>query len=54
MESHSEAGRTHVSEEIFLALNDKFTFEERGVMEIKGKGVMRTWFLVGRTIQTGQ
>ena len=47
MESHSEAGKIHVSEEVFEALKEKFVFEERGEMEVKGKGVMRTWFLVG-------
>jgi class 3 adenylate cyclase/tetratricopeptide (TPR) repeat protein len=45
MESHGEPGQIHVSEEVFLALKGKFAFEERGAMEIKGKGVMRTWFL---------
>ncbi|MBD1207132.1 MAG: adenylate cyclase [Ignavibacteria bacterium] len=47
MESHSDAGKIHVSEEVFEALKEKFVFEERGEMEVKGKGVMRTWFLVG-------
>ncbi len=46
MESHGEAGRVHVSEEVFTALQGKFAFEERGEMEIKGKGMMRTWFLI--------
>jgi class 3 adenylate cyclase len=46
MESHGEAGRIHVSEDVFLKLSEKFTFEERGEIEVKGKGVMRTWFLV--------
>jgi class 3 adenylate cyclase len=46
MESHGEAGRVHVSEAVFTALQGKFTFEERGGVEVKGKGVMRTWFLV--------
>jgi class 3 adenylate cyclase/Tfp pilus assembly protein PilF len=50
MESHGEAGKIHVSEEVFLKLNEKFMFEERGEMEVKGKGVMRTWFLVGSTL----
>ncbi|MFY7997019.1 MAG: hypothetical protein ACOVSW_00290 [Candidatus Kapaibacteriota bacterium] len=35
---------------LFTALQGKFAFEERGEMEIKGKGVMRTWFLTGSTI----
>ncbi len=45
MESHGEAGKIHVSEEVFDALKEKFVFEERGELEIKGKGTMRTWFL---------
>jgi len=47
MESHGEAGKIHVSEEVYEVLKDKFVFEMRGEMEIKGKGVMRTWFLTG-------
>jgi len=47
MESHSEAGKIHVSEEVYDALKGTFTFEERGEIEVKGKGMMRTWFLVG-------
>jgi class 3 adenylate cyclase/Tfp pilus assembly protein PilF len=50
MESHGDGGKIHVSEEVFLKLNDKFTFEERGEIEVKGKGVMRTWFLTESTI----
>jgi len=47
MESHGAAGKVHVSEEVYEALKEKFAFEERGEMEIKGKGTMRTWFLTG-------
>ena len=47
MESHGEPGRIHCSEEVYEALKDKFVFEERGEIEVKGKGLMRTWFLVG-------
>ncbi len=49
MESHGEAGKIHVSEEVYEALKEKFAFEERGEMEIKGKGTMRTWFLKATT-----
>jgi class 3 adenylate cyclase len=48
MESHGEAGKIHVSEECFNVLKHQFTFEERGEIEVKGKGVMRTWFLTGK------
>ena len=46
MESHGEAGRIHVSEDVYDTLKDTFTFEKRGEIEVKGKGLMRTWFLV--------
>lgn len=46
MESHGEAGKIHVSEEIFAALHEAFIFEKRGEIDIKGKGFMRTWFLI--------
>lgn len=50
MESHGEAGKIHCSEEVYEALKEKFVFEERGEIEVKGKGVMRTWFLVGNAL----
>ncbi len=47
MESHGEAGKIHVTEECFNLLKHKFTFEERGKLEVKGKGSMQTYFLTG-------
>lgn len=47
MESHGEAGKVHVSEEVFALLKDTFAFEKRGEIDIKGKGVMQTYFLKG-------
>jgi hypothetical protein len=35
----------HCSETVFMRLRRKFVFMERGEMSIKGKGVMRTYFL---------
>jgi adenylate cyclase len=29
-------------------LRGQFAFEERGEIDVKGKGVMHTWYLVGR------
>lgn len=45
MESHSLPGRIQVSAATRIALGDRFTFEPRGTMEIKGKGRMETYFL---------
>ncbi|MGV0837030.1 adenylate/guanylate cyclase domain-containing protein [Mycolicibacterium thermoresistibile] len=48
MESTDVVGRIQVPHNVFERLNDKFDFEERGEIDIKGKGVMRTWYLLGR------
>ncbi len=46
MESTGVQGRIQVPQDIYERLRDTFVFEPRGDVEIKGKGVMRTWFLV--------
>jgi adenylate cyclase len=48
MESHSLPGRIQVSAAARLALGDRFDFERRGTIEIKGKGMMETFFLNDR------
>ncbi len=48
MEATGEIGRIQVPDEFAAALQDRFTFEPRGEIEVKGKGKMRTSFLVGR------
>jgi class 3 adenylate cyclase len=48
MESHGEAGRIHVSETVYHALREQFSFKERGFIDIKGKGRMKTYFLLGK------
>lgn len=48
MESHGLPGRIQVAESTFLRLRDLYAFEPRGEVDIKGKGLMRTWFLLGR------
>ena len=47
MESSGVEGQIQVPQEIYEQLKDTFEFVARGSVEIKGKGVMRTWFLVG-------
>jgi class 3 adenylate cyclase len=48
MESSGEPGRVQCSEATYLALKDTFDFEERGTIEVKGKGAMKTYFVLGR------
>ncbi|XP_067897540.1 guanylate cyclase soluble subunit beta-2-like isoform X1 [Heterodontus francisci] len=47
MESHGVPNKIHLSPSAFRALKDKnFEIHERGEIEVKGKGKMRTYFLV--------
>jgi adenylate cyclase len=48
MESHGVPGKIQVSEEVYKRIRDKFIFEYRGPVEIKGKGTMITYFLIDR------
>jgi adenylate cyclase len=45
MESHGVAGRVHVSEAVAQALGDEFPLEDRGTIEMKGLGPMRTYLV---------
>jgi adenylate cyclase len=47
MESHSLPGEIQVTERAWTVLRDTHRFRERGVIEVKGKGPMRTFFLDG-------
>lgn len=48
MESHGVAGRVQVSEGTRRLLGEPFLLEERGALEVEGKGEMKTWFVGGR------
>jgi adenylate cyclase len=48
MEQSSEPGKIHLSGKIRDLLKDDFQLESRGPLSIKGKGTMRTWFLISR------
>ncbi|CAG5118882.1 unnamed protein product [Candidula unifasciata] len=48
MESHGLPGRIHVSPTTYQALRGwGYAFKHRGEMEVKGKGIMGTYFLCG-------
>jgi adenylate cyclase len=48
MESTDVEGRIQVPQDVYERLREHFTFDERGDVDVKGKGVMHTWYLVGR------
>ncbi|MBC8043104.1 MAG: adenylate/guanylate cyclase, partial [Rhizobacter sp.] len=48
MESHGVAGEIHLSEAAARRLQLRFLLAERGEMEVKGKGTMTTYFLLGK------
>jgi class 3 adenylate cyclase len=47
MESHGEPGRIQISMETKARLEHGFRIEPRGMIEVKGKGAMETWWLAG-------
>jgi adenylate cyclase len=48
MESAGEAGKIQVASETWKLLGDGFVLEKRGVIDVRGKGPVQTWFLIGR------
>lgn len=52
MESHGEPGEVQVTQAVYDQLKDSFDFEERGSVNVKGLGEMRTWRLRGRRAVT--
>jgi class 3 adenylate cyclase len=48
MESLSEPGRIQVTAPVHDRLVGRYSFEPRGNIEVKGKGLLPTWFLTGR------
>ncbi|HVR33210.1 MAG TPA: adenylate/guanylate cyclase domain-containing protein [Acidimicrobiia bacterium] len=47
MESHGIPGEIQVTEAVYRQLRGRYEFTARGPVEIKGKGSMTTWLLVG-------
>lgn len=48
METTAEIGRIQITGETAIRLRDRFRLEPRGTVEVKGKGSMETWYLMGR------
>jgi len=45
LESHGGAGKVHVSHIVRARLNDAFRFEERGIIDLRGRGPITTFYL---------
>lgn len=48
MESHGAPNRVHCTEAVYQILKDAYNFEHRGSIDIKGKGMMNTYFLLDK------
>ncbi len=53
MESHGMPGQIQVTEAVYQTLCDRFQFERRGEIAIKGKGTMTTYWLLDRLATNG-
>jgi class 3 adenylate cyclase len=53
MESTGVPGCIQVTERAYRRLRDRYRFERRGPVQVKGKGELVTWFLVGRSDGSG-
>jgi class 3 adenylate cyclase len=53
MESDGVPGCIQVTERTWRRLRDGYRLRRRGPIQVKGKGEMTTWFLVGRDGQPG-
>jgi guanylate cyclase len=53
MESQGVPGSIQVTDRTYQRLSDSFVLKERGVIEVKGKGPMRTHFLIAERSSPG-
>jgi class 3 adenylate cyclase len=51
MESHGVPGKIQITQETYNLIKDKFIFEKREKIEVKGMGEMSTWFLLERKLK---
>ena len=53
MESHGRPGVIQISENTYRLIDSEFMCEDGGVIEVKGKGRISVWHLIGRNETTG-
>lgn len=54
MESSGIPGRIQVSESTYELLKDKYRFENRGTVNVKGKGEMTTYMYINRKLNVSE
>ncbi len=47
MESHGLPGKVQITGDTYALIKDEFICQPRGVIDVKGKGAMETWFVEG-------
>jgi hypothetical protein len=52
MESQGISGQIQVTQATQERLREKYLFEDRGTVQIRGKGEMQTYLLVGKRMRT--
>ncbi|MCW6036632.1 PAS domain S-box protein [Spirulina subsalsa FACHB-351] len=50
MESQGKPGQIQVTKETYERLKDRYLFAERGAIDVKGRGMMTTYWLLGRKV----
>ncbi len=50
MESHGIPGEIQITQTTYNLLKDRYRFEDRGVINVKGKGPMQTYLLKGKNL----
>jgi class 3 adenylate cyclase len=48
MEQSSEPGFVNISEDTYQLVKDEFIFQNRGTLEVKHKGIMQMYFVIGK------
>ena len=53
LEGTAEPMKIHVSESVHARLEDSYLFEPRGEVELKNRGKLRTFYLIGKKVEKG-
>jgi class 3 adenylate cyclase/HAMP domain-containing protein len=51
LEGTAEPMKIHVSESVHSRLEDSYLFEERGEVELRNRGKLRTYYLIGKKVE---